>query len=89
MSALALRAGCSTALISLLEGGKTSARPESLVVVARALGCSITDLMPDGRPPVTEAEADEFWAAIARARDRDGAITAPDDTIAWAGGPAS
>lgn len=44
---LAALAGCSKAHLSMLEDGQHGASPEMLGRFADALGCRITDLMPD------------------------------------------
>lgn len=45
--ALARRAGLHPSHLGLLERGKRGTTPETLGVLADALGCDITDLMPD------------------------------------------
>ena len=48
MTELAARADCSKATVSMLESGRYfSATPGLLARLAAALGCTITDLMPD------------------------------------------
>lgn len=44
---LAVRAQVATGSISALENGDQSARVTMLAALASALGCEITDLMPD------------------------------------------
>jgi transcriptional regulator with XRE-family HTH domain len=44
---LALEIGCSNGHISMLEHGRHGASPPMLARIARACGCTITDLMPD------------------------------------------
>ena len=44
---LAERAGLHPSHLGLLERGKRGTTPETLGVLADALGCDITDLMPD------------------------------------------
>lgn len=44
---LAERAGVHQTFISLLERGKRGTTPETLAKIAGALGCDITELMPD------------------------------------------
>jgi transcriptional regulator with XRE-family HTH domain len=42
---LATVTGLSTSLISALECGESGASPESLAAIAKALGCTVADLM--------------------------------------------
>jgi transcriptional regulator with XRE-family HTH domain len=44
---LARRAGIHPSHLRFLESGKRGTTPETLGVLADALGCDITDLMPD------------------------------------------
>jgi len=43
---LATAAGCSKGHISMIENGHRDARTPTLVAIARALGCEISELMP-------------------------------------------
>jgi transcriptional regulator with XRE-family HTH domain len=53
-AALARRAGLHPTYIQLLERGKRNGSPESLGLIADALGCDITELMPARRPAQDE-----------------------------------
>ncbi len=44
---LALETGIQQSHISRLERGASSTTPKSLARIARALGCTIADLLPD------------------------------------------
>lgn len=55
--ALARRAGLSKATISALERGERGGTPETLGLIADALDCDITDLMPDEHPAAAKAAA--------------------------------
>jgi transcriptional regulator with XRE-family HTH domain len=67
---LAAKAGCSVSYLWQLENGDYSASPRLLGVLADALGCEITDLMPPetAEPaPATNGAAALWPAATGRA----------------------